>query len=134
MVKVDMGPISPFFIVSDAIAATKFYRDKLGFEVILLEPDPDPFFAVVKRGSVQILLKAVAPGVVAVPNHTRHEWAPWDAFIFVSDPLVLAQEFSERKTPLHRAVQVRDDGLHGLEVEDEDGYILFFGRPVDSIE
>ncbi len=97
---------------------------------MLLAPDADPFFAIVRCGSAQILLKAVSADVLAVPNHTRHEWASWDAFVHVSEPLVLAQEFIARETPLHREVQVRDDGLHGFEVQDGDGYILFFGKPV----
>ena len=52
---------------------------KLGFEIRYIGPDDDPYFAIVGRDNISIMLKAVAPDVKPVPNHTRHDWAPWDA-------------------------------------------------------
>ena len=76
-----LGPISPFFIVLDVPRAVEFYTQKLGFEVRFSDPET-PFFSIVGRDSVQILLKDVSdkvgPQVGPEPNHTRHEWAPWD--------------------------------------------------------
>src|SRR5258708_30653136 len=73
--------ISPCFIVSDVPAGIRFYVERLGFELRFSEPVEDPFFAIVGRDSVQLFLKAVGPTVLAQPNHTRHEWSPWDAFV-----------------------------------------------------
>lgn len=67
---------------------------------------------------------------LALPNHWRHERAPWDAFVFVEDPDTLALEFESHDAVLHRPVADRDDGLRGFEVSDCDGYGLFFGRPL----
>jgi len=102
----------------------------LGFDVISLMPDKDPFFAMVRRGTAQILVKAVAEEVLAMPNQTRHKWAPWDAFVYVDEPLSLVKELIGRETPLHQEVHNRDDGLCGFEVKDLDGYVLFFGSPI----
>lgn len=124
--------ISPFFIVSDVSRATRFYEDKLGFETRALVPEQEPFFAIVGRDSVQIYLKDVSDDSQAVspqPNHTRHPWAQWDAFVFLADPDCLAQEFASRGVSFHKAIQDTDDGLRGFEVCDCDGYVLFFGRP-----
>jgi catechol 2,3-dioxygenase-like lactoylglutathione lyase family enzyme len=85
-------PISPFFIVSDVPLAVRFYEEKLGFDVRFSMPDEAPFFAIVGRDAVQILLKAVADEIRPQPNHTRHPWAPWDAFVVVNDPDSLATE------------------------------------------
>jgi len=124
-----IGPIAPFFIVSDVSAAIEFYRQRLGFELRTAIPQGDPFFAIVGRDSVQILLKSVSDTVEPQPNPTRHEWAPWDAFVFVDDPDALAAELESGGETLHVALGDRDDGLRGFEVRDSDGYVLFFGRP-----
>jgi catechol 2,3-dioxygenase-like lactoylglutathione lyase family enzyme len=127
-----LGAISPCFIVSDVPGAVRSYREQLGFELRFSEPADDPFFAIVGRDSVQLLLKAVAKDVKAQPNHTRHEWAPWDAFVYVEDPDGLAAEFASRGLSFYKEIVNRDDGLRGFEVADNDGYVLFFGRPNDS--
>src|ERR1700712_5794226 len=118
--------ISPFFIVSSVKRTVAFYRDDLGFEVRFLEPDRDPFFAIVGRDGVQILVKsdgAVAP----LPNHQRHVFMRWDAYVSVADPDALAVEFTGRGVGFSEAVRDTEDGLRGFEVLDPDGYVLFFG-------
>lgn len=107
-----------------------FYRDKLGFQITFEGPSPeDVFFGIVQRGGAQILLKDV--GVEPVPNYTRNikqGIARWDAFIYVDDPDTLAQEFASRAVNFLTPLDETDDGLRGFEVQDEDGYVLFFGR------
>ena len=77
----------------------------------------------------RLFLKFVSESVHPQPNPTRHEWAAWDAFVFVADPDALAAEFATRGAPFHRELHDRDDGLRGFEIADADGYVLFFGRP-----
>ena len=125
-----LGAISPCLIVSDVPRAIAFYRDRLGFQVRYLEPADDPFFAIVGRDSAQIFLKSVSEEVTAQPNHTRHEWAPWDAFVYVEDPDSLAAEFTSRGLTFYKELVNRNDGIRGFEVEDDHGYVLFFGRPI----
>ncbi|MGB8191232.1 MAG: hypothetical protein WCF67_04890, partial [Chitinophagaceae bacterium] len=85
----------------------------------------------VQRGGAMIILKEV--GVDPVPNYTRDikkGIARWDAYIHVPDPDALAAEFSLRNVDFFQPLTDNgDDGLRGFEVEDADGYILFFGRP-----
>ena len=126
-----LGNISPFFIVSDIRRAVRFY-EQLGFEPRVVAPEQEPFFAIVGRDSVQVYLKNVSDGSHTIepqPNHTRHEWAPWDAFVFVADPDGLAKEFASRGVRFDQAIYDRDDGLRGFAIRDADGYVLFFGRP-----
>lgn len=120
--------IAPFFIVRDVLAATRFYQDKLGFEVTFVARENEPPFAIVARGGARLMLKAIAPEVQAVPNHTRHPWAKWDAFVHVPDPDALALEFVGRSASLRTALGNTEDGLRGFEIADLDGYVLFFGR------
>lgn len=128
MKDLEIGGISPFFIVSDAPAALAFYRDRLGFEITFQGPAPDDiFFGIVQRGRAMIMLKDV--GVEPLPNYKREPMARWDAYVFVPDPDALAAEFASRNVEFSEPLKDTHDGLRGFEVKDADGYVLFFGRP-----
>ncbi len=120
--------IAPLFIVSNLKKSLSFYTEILGFSVRVAVPEPEPFFALIYRDDVELSLKEIGPDVPPQPNPTRHEWAKWDASVFTENPDSLAKEFSE-KTRLRTQLANTDDGLRGFEVEDPDGYVLFFGRP-----
>lgn len=121
--------ISPFFIVSNINDSVAFYVTKLGFEVLYMGPEGDPYWAMVGRGPVSIMLKAIADNINPIPNHTRHEWAPWDAYISTEDPDSLFEEFSLAGITFRKPIHDNSDELRGFEVADADGYVLFFGRP-----
>ena len=72
------------------------------------------------------MLKAILPDVLPVPNHMRHEWARWDAYIYTQDPDALFAEFKQRGAPFVKELSFIDDGLWGFEVKDADGYVLAF--------
>jgi len=130
MTELDIGGISPFFIVKDVASAFAFYCDKLGFEITFQSEPDDLFFGIVKRGGAMIFLKDI--GVEPVPNYTRDikkGIARWDAYVYVPDPDTLAEEFASRGVEFFKPIADTDDGLRGFEIEDADGYILFFGRP-----
>lgn len=131
MTKTEISGIAPFFIVRNVPIALSFYRDRLGFDIMFQGPsDDDIFFGIVQRGAAMIMLKDV--GVNPVPNYTRDikkGIARWDAYLSVPDPAELAAEFSLRNVEFFQPLKNNDDGLWGFEVEDADGYILFFGCP-----
>jgi len=122
--------IAPLFIVADVKTAVSFYTNKLGFEVRHMAPEDGPFFAIVGREAISIMLKAITPDIKPIPNHIRHEWARLDAYISVADPDSLFEEYRAGGVSFHQPLKDDADGLRGFEVEDADGYVLFFGRPV----
>lgn len=130
MAKPQITGIAPLFIVKDVPAALSFYRDGLGFDITFQGPEPDDiFFGIVQRGAAMIMFKEV--GVDPVPNYTRDVKkgiARWDAYLNVPDPDALAAEFSSRNIEFFVPLQDTGDGLRGFEVQDADGYVLFFGR------
>jgi catechol 2,3-dioxygenase-like lactoylglutathione lyase family enzyme len=130
MTRPTIDGISPFFIVQNVTASTSFYRDKLGFDIIHQQPDREPFFAIVRRDGAMIFLKSV--GENPIPNHTRDPEARWDAYLNVSDPDALAAEFTSRGITFSAPLEDTHDGLRGFELEDADGYVLFFGRPREA--
>jgi catechol 2,3-dioxygenase-like lactoylglutathione lyase family enzyme len=131
MPRAEIAGISPFFIVRNVPSSLAFYRDRLGFEITFEGPEPDDiFFGIVRRGRAQILMKDV--GVPPTPNYTRdikQGIARWDAYVYVPDPDALAAEFASRNVEFFEPLKDTEDGLRGFELEDADGYVLFFGRP-----
>ena len=123
--------IAPFFIVKSVPAALAFYQDQLGFNITFRGPSDDNiFFGIVQRGAAMIILKDI--GVDPVPNYTRDikkGIARWDAYLHVPDPDALAAEFSSRQVKFFQPLADTHDGLRGFEVQDADGYVLFFGHP-----
>lgn len=125
----NLSYISPFFIVTSLKNSVAFYTEKLGFEVRFIGPPGDEFFAIIGRDKISIFLKEIIPGINAIPNHTRHEWASWDAYISAEDPEKLFEEYRSGGVPFHQPLHVNGDDLLGFEVKDADGYVLYFGRP-----
>lgn len=126
----NLASIFPFFIVADLKPAIAFYTGKLGFEVRHSGPDGDPYWAIVGRDDISIMLKTIIDDIKPVPNHTLHEWARWDAYVYVADPDSLFEEYRSKDVTFHRPLKDDNDNLRGFEVMDADGYVLFFGRPI----
>ena len=128
----EIGSAAPLFIVKSVPAALAFYRDRFGFEITFQGPEPDDiFFGIVQRGGAMIMLKAI--GVEPAPNHTKDNQqgiARWDAYIYTPDPDALSEEFASRGVEFFLPLQNNDDNLRGFEVQDADGYVLYFGKPV----
>jgi catechol 2,3-dioxygenase-like lactoylglutathione lyase family enzyme len=122
----NLASIRPSFIVKDLQASIIYYRERLGFQLDFQGPDEGPFWAGVSRDGIGIMLKAVAPDVLPIPNHTRHEWAPPDAHIYSMDPDALFDEFSRRGASFVRKLSFVDEGLWGFAITDADGYVLVF--------
>ena len=124
--KRNLASISPFFIVRDLQASISYYIERLGFQLDFQGPDDDPYYAGVSRDGIGIMLKAILPDVLPQPNHTRHEWARWDAYIYTLDPDALFDEFSQRGASFVKRLSFIDEGLWGFEIIDADGYVLAF--------
>jgi catechol 2,3-dioxygenase-like lactoylglutathione lyase family enzyme len=121
--------VAPCFIVSSLQDAVSYYTDKLGFQIMYIGPGDDPFFAIVVRDKISIQLKAIAPDIKPIPNHTRHRYARLDAFIYASDPDAIYEEYLAKGVSFKQPIMDDDDNLRGFEITDADGYVLFFGRP-----
>jgi hypothetical protein len=134
MTKPDIGIVAPLFIARNVPATLAFYRDQLGFEITFQGPEPnDIFFGIVERGRAMIMFKEV--GVEPVPNYTRdikQGIARWDAYVHVPDPDALAAEFASRNVTFFEPLANTTDDLRGFEVQDVNGYVLFFGRPLSG--
>ena len=122
----NLESITPFFIVKDLQASIAYYRERLGFQLDFQGPGDDPYYARVSRDGIGIMLKAIVPDVLPCPNHTRHPWARWDAYIYALDPDRLFDEFRQRGVSFVKELSFIDDGLWGFEITDADRYVLAF--------
>jgi predicted enzyme related to lactoylglutathione lyase len=128
----NLTSISPFFIVDDVQVSVAHYVERFGFTLDFDGPPDDVYYARVSRDGVGIMLKAILPEVRACPNHTRHPWARWDAYIYTLDPDTLFAEFTRRGATFVKPLSFIDDGLWGFEVSDADGYVIAFFHTRDG--
>jgi catechol 2,3-dioxygenase-like lactoylglutathione lyase family enzyme len=124
--------VAPLFIVDDLQMSLDFYRSKLGFAVTYTgggDGEGDDFLGIVERDGAMLMLKAITPEIHPQPNHTRHEWARWDAYVPTSDPDALYGEYVGNAVPMNSELADTSDGLRAFEIIDNSGYVLCFGRP-----
>ena len=130
-----LNSITPFFIVDDLEATIGFYQSQLGFEVRYKgggDGSVEDYWVFMGRDRVMIMFKAIASEIHPQPNHSRHPWARWDAYIYVDDPDTLYAEFVGRKVQFHQELADTSDGLRAFEVADNNGYVICFGRPINK--
>ena len=81
-----MSPVSVRYIVDDLDPAIGFYRDALGFDVVM---HPAPTFALLARGDLRLLLSVPSGrggGGQVLPDGRRPEPGSWNRFqLEVSD-------------------------------------------------
>ena len=128
-----LNSITPFFIVDDLTKTIDFYQSRMDFTVLYKGGDDNgDFWAMLGRDQVMLMFKAITPDVHPQPNHSRHEWAAWDAYIFTTDPDALYAEFRAKDVLMQKELADTNDGLRAFEIRDNSGYVLCFGRPIEK--
>lgn len=129
--KAKLGLYQPLLIVADVAATAAFYREKLGFDFLYpeqAEAHLEGDFAILERDEVILMFKAVEGGVPR-PNHTVHEWAPHDAFIFVEEPEALLVELRDNGVEITKELGDPEAGARSFHFRDNNGYVFCCGHP-----
>jgi catechol 2,3-dioxygenase-like lactoylglutathione lyase family enzyme len=82
-----MATVSIRYIVDDVDAAIPFYRDRLGFELVM---HPAPPFAMLERGDLRLVLSAPNPGAgggQAMADGTQPRPGGWNRFALEVDDI-----------------------------------------------
>lgn len=82
-----MATVQVRYIVTDVDAALKFYRDQLGFEVVM---HPAPAFAMLTHGDLRLVLSAPNPsggGGQPMPDGRAQQPGGWNRFALEVDDL-----------------------------------------------
>ena len=56
----------------------------------------------------------------------------WDAYVLAFNPDSIAAELAGRGALFSIPLMDTNDGLHGFEIKDPDGYVMFFGCPTNE--
>lgn len=126
-----LNSATPCFIIDNLPETIDFYRSRMGFDVLYKGGDANgDFWAMLGRDRIMLSFKCITPDVHPQPNHSRHEWARWDAYINTTDPDSLYAEYRAKNVPIHSELANTNDGLRAFEITDNSGYVLCFGRPL----
>ena len=85
---------APVLFVRDVYAATKHYRDAMGFSFGDIFGEP-PSFAILKRDNMYVMVKQIDDHKHIVPRWTVSAGL-WDMYFWVDDVDALYKEFVER--------------------------------------
>jgi catechol 2,3-dioxygenase-like lactoylglutathione lyase family enzyme len=116
-----MSTVSVRYIVEDLDAAIGFYRDDLGFEVVM---HPAPTFAMLARGDLRLLLSVPSGrggGGQVMPDGRRPEPGGWNRFQLEVDDLRAEFERLSAAGARFRSDYVEGMGGDQVLVEDPSG-------------
>lgn len=127
--EVEVLKITPFFIVSDVPKTIDFYRKKLGFEVTYQSPEEDPFFAMLSRDRVSIMIKHMSDSIQPQSNRlfADDENNAHDGFWHINDPDTFCRELKSKGVKITRDVEDTSYGTRDFEFEDLNGYVFVCG-------
>lgn len=126
-----MTTVSVRYIVDDVDAAIGFYRDLLGFDLVM---HPAPPFAMLARGDLRLLLSAPSGpggGAQATPDGRRPEPGGWNRFQLEVAGLPSEIERLKAAGATFRTALAHGIGGDQVLVEDPSGNVieLFEARP-----
>ena len=125
-----MATVSVRYIVNDVDAAIVFYRDKLGFTVVM---HPAPAFAMLARDDLRLVLSAPGGGPgggQAMPDGTVPEPGGWNRFaIEVADLAKTVDELRGQGVPFRNEI-VAGVGGRQILAEDPSGNLVELFEPV----
>jgi catechol 2,3-dioxygenase-like lactoylglutathione lyase family enzyme len=123
-----VASVSVRYIVDDVEAAIVFYRDQLGFEVVM---HPAPAFAMLARGDLRLVLSAPNPGGgggQSMPDGTVPQPGGWNRFMIeVADLAAEVQRLRDAGAGFRNEIVV---GVGGDQILLEDPA----GNPIELFE
>nr|WP_321233936.1 VOC family protein [uncultured Psychroserpens sp.] len=134
-----MNSIAPQLIVNNVLKSVEFYTKTLGFTINWIHEE-NPKFAIISKDGATIMLRQLKKKGLVRPNripfiesgwHTTAAEA-WDVYIWVNNIEELYTTYKSKNVSIIKALQNTAYGNRDFEIEDEDGYILCFGVPLDN--
>jgi len=125
-----VAEVSVRYIVHDVDAAIEFYRDRLGFTLVM---HPAAAFAMLERGALRLVLSAPAGGPgggQAMPDGSLPEPGGWNRFaIEVSDLAATVDELQAQGVRFRNEIVT---GVGGKQIlaEDPSGNLVELFEPV----
>ena len=123
-----MSPVSIRYIADDVESATAFYRDNLGFNVVM---NPAPGFAVLSRGELRLMLNAPGSGGAgeAMPDGRTPEPGGWNRIQLEVEDLAAEVEALRKAGARFRNEIVTGRGGKQILLEDPSGNPIELFQP-----
>jgi len=129
MKKAKLTGSAQIFLVKDVLAASDYYRDKMGFDCTLLgEPVQ---FCIAGRDNHHVMLAQAEHQRISEPR-TKTIPDMWDAYFWVDDIEAFYVELDQRGVIIDYGLKVANYGVKEFGVKDIDGYEIAFGQVVKS--
>jgi catechol 2,3-dioxygenase-like lactoylglutathione lyase family enzyme len=126
----ELKKLTPNLIVSDVARSAAWYRDVLGFSVVMTVPEQAPHaFAILQSGSVEIFLNAPEPAIAEYPAFAdRAIGGTLTMFIEVSD-IAAAHAALKDRVRIVMPLEKKWYGVTEFAFEDPDGYVITYAQP-----
>ncbi|HEY3735067.1 MAG TPA: VOC family protein [Streptosporangiaceae bacterium] len=125
-----MAEVSVRYIVHDVDAAIVFYRDKLGFTLVM---HPAPAFAMLERGALRLVLSAPGGGPgggQAMPDGSLPEPGGWNRFAIEVSDLAATVDDLRAQGVRFRSEIITGTGGNQILAEDPSGNLVELFEPV----
>ena len=125
----ELKKLTPNLIVSNVGKSIAFYRDVLGFSVVVTVPETAPYvFAIVQSGPVEIFLNAPEPAVAEYPAFKdRPIGGTLTLFMEVVD-IARAHDALKGAVKVVMPLEHKWYGTTEFAFEDPDGYLITFAE------
>jgi catechol 2,3-dioxygenase-like lactoylglutathione lyase family enzyme len=128
--------LTPLIQVFDMPSSATFYRDVLGFEILMQSRPGENFdWAWLRKGSASLMLNTAYEADHRPPNPDAARTAAHKdtGLFFDCDDLDLAYAYLRSKGIAARKPETQAYGMRQMYVADPDGYELCFQHPVEKV-
>jgi uncharacterized glyoxalase superfamily protein PhnB len=115
---------APVLLVREVQGSVTYYRDTLGFDLIIATPDP-PTFALLRRGQAAVIFQQADDPSRIVPHWTIQSKTS-NVYFWVDDAEALYREYQGREAKIDWTLYDTPWGTREFGVQDIDGYDLAF--------
>jgi catechol 2,3-dioxygenase-like lactoylglutathione lyase family enzyme len=115
--------VVPLFRVADVARSISWYREVLGFLAEPFPAEPPYEFAILRRGTAEIMLRRSAGGRPAGGGG-------WDAYVRLSGGIHALYGTLQQRMPIVRRLEIMEYGDTEFEIADPDGYVLCLSEVV----
>jgi uncharacterized glyoxalase superfamily protein PhnB len=125
--------LTPNLMVEDVQQTLSFYRDVLGFKVLMTLPDQPPFdFAIIQRDQVELMFQSRASLSENVPALTGHPIGASQTFYIEVEGLTNLYKNLRDQVDIVVDLHTTFYGTREFYFRDVNGYILSFTEPASS--
>ena len=124
-----MKSLTPNIKVGSIARSLAFYRDLLGFETIMKNPENDPVWMMLGKGNALIMLQQEASIDEEYPVLKGRSGGALTFFIQVEDPASLYERVKDGADVV-KELAVTPYGKREFAIQDPDGFILTFAGDI----